>query len=218
MLPLPWGLVVPLKPLDRAKTRLSPFAADARADLALAFAADVVAAGLACPQVREVVVVTDDPVARRRLAGPGVRVVPEAPASGLNPALARGAALLRADDAGLGVAAVPADLPALRPDDLGAALLQVGAGGRGLVADAEGSGTTLLAAGPGVDLDPRYGAGSCHRHLASGAVALVAPPGLRRDVDTPDDLAAALRLGVGPRTAAVVAALTSPPDRPDAAG
>lgn len=59
---------------------------------------------------------------------------------------------------------------------------------------------------PGVPLDPRFGAGSAAAHAASGARAVTAGvPTLRRDVDTPDDLAAAIALGVGPRTAQLVA-------------
>ncbi|CAM5411199.1 Phosphoenolpyruvate guanylyltransferase [Streptomyces griseoloalbus] len=56
-----WTLVIPLKPLALAKSRLSDTAADGlRPGLALAFAQDTVAAALACLAVRDVAVVTDD--------------------------------------------------------------------------------------------------------------------------------------------------------------
>lgn len=56
-----WTLVIPLKALTRAKSRLSDTAADGlRPGLALAFAQDTVAAALACAAVRDVAVVTDD--------------------------------------------------------------------------------------------------------------------------------------------------------------
>src|SRR5690606_22678568 len=59
-----WTLVVPLKPLAQAKSRLSDTADDGlRPGLALAFAQDTVAAALACPPVRDVVVVTNDALA-----------------------------------------------------------------------------------------------------------------------------------------------------------
>jgi 2-phospho-L-lactate guanylyltransferase len=195
-----WGLVVPVKRLALAKTRLSSYGDTARQELALAFALDVVAAGLAASSVTDVVVVSDDERARAVLADAGARVVADAPDAGLNPALEHGAAQLAP---GLGVATVSADLPALRPEDLDAALAAVPAGGRGFVSDVGGTGTTLLAAAPGVRLSPAYGAGSRDVHVRSGAVELPAAPGLRLDVDTPEDLAAALRLGVGPATAAV---------------
>ena len=53
---------------------------------------------------------------------------------------------------------------------------------------------------------PLFGTRSAQRHRASGAVELRgAWPGLRRDVDTEDDLCAALALGVGPHTRALLA-------------
>ena len=198
-----WGVVVPLKLLDRAKTRLVVGDAHARAELALAFAEDVVAAALACPAVERVVVVTDDPRAAAALAGPRVVVEPDRPGTGLNPAIEHGALGL----AGLAVAALAADLPALRPQELQAALVAVVH--RGFVPDAGRAGTTLLAAVAGVALAPAYGLGSRRLHLDSGAVELAAGATLRRDVDTLADLEQALRLGVGARTAAALAGLVA---------
>lgn len=200
-----WGAVVPVKLLSLAKSRLAPYGAEARAELALAFADDVVTAALGCGPVQRVVVVTDDVRAADALRRPGVRVVADLPGAGLNPALAHGAGLLRAGGPALGVVALTSDLPTLRPEDLAGALAQVTA--RAFVADADGVGTTLLAAAAGQDLSPAYGARSAHHHAASGAVPLTAPAALRRDVDSPADLREALRLGVGPRTLAVVQGL-----------
>jgi 2-phospho-L-lactate guanylyltransferase len=100
------------------------------------------------------------------------------------------------------VVALSADLPALRPDELTAALAACGPG-RSFVIDLPGTGTTMLAAGPGVWLDPRFGVGSALAHQASGAVpvTLTGIDSVRRDVDTAADLAQAVGLGVGPRTA-----------------
>jgi 2-phospho-L-lactate guanylyltransferase len=208
-----WGVVVPVKRLDRAKTRLGAYGSALRAELALAFAADVVAAALRCPPVRRVLVVTDDDAAAAVLTGLGALVTPDLPDAGLNPALEHGAALLRAQLPGCGVATVSSDLPCLRPDDLASALLAVHAGGRAFVTDADRQGTTLLAAGPGADLLPAYGDRSRLRHLASGATELPGTPALRRDVDTPQDLQQARALGLGPRTAAVVARLPAVDER-----
>jgi 2-phospho-L-lactate/phosphoenolpyruvate guanylyltransferase len=196
-----WGLVVPVKRLALAKTRLSAYDDTSREDLALAFALDVVAAALVASAVAEVLVVTDDPRAAKELGAAGARVVADVPDAGLNPALEHGASLL---PAGWGAATVSADLPALRPDDLDDALAAVPRDGRGFVADSAGSGTTLLAAAPGVPLAPAYGPGSRAVHLRSGARELPGGAGLRLDVDTPDDLAEAVRLGLGAATAAVV--------------
>lgn len=197
-----WGVVVPVKRLAVAKSRLAAFGDDGRRRLALAFAQDVVRAALACPLVGPVVVVTDDDDAATALTRLGAAVQADGPDAGLNPALDHGAALLRAGDGRLGVAALSSDLPALRADDLAAALGVTAS--RAYVTDADGTGTTLLAAAGGADLRPAFGPGSAALHDASGALRLTGAPGLRRDVDTPADLAEAVLLGVGPSTAAVL--------------
>jgi 2-phospho-L-lactate guanylyltransferase len=203
-------LVVPVKTLARAKSRLADTADDGmRPGLALAFAQDTVAAALACPAVAGVAVVTDDARAGRELAGLGARVVADEPGDGLNAALVHGAAAVRAVRPESAVAALNADLPALRPAELSRVLAAAAQFRRAFLADAAGIGTTLLAAAPGQELLPAFGPDSRARHRASGAVELLltAADSVRQDVDTGADLRAALALGVGPRTAAVAARL-----------
>ncbi|MFC7220927.1 2-phospho-L-lactate guanylyltransferase [Streptomyces polyrhachis] len=205
-----WSLVVPLKPLRSAKTRLAGAVSPAgRALLALAFASDTVAAALACAAVADVTVVTDDPEAAVELAGRGALVVPDSPRGGLNAALAHGARVVRARRPGAPVAALGADLPALRPVELGAVLAAAAPRRRAFLADADGVGTTLLAAAGGVELAPAFGGPSRGGHLASGAreLRLAGVESVRRDVDTAANLRAALALGVGPRTARAVRAV-----------
>ena len=200
----PWGVVVPVKRLAVAKSRLASYGDELRTALALAFAADVVEATLACPLVSGVLVVTDDPQAAQALTALGARVAADDPDAGLNPALDHGVRLLRTAEGPIGVATVSSDLPSLRPGDLADALSLVTRGQRGFVADLAGTGTTLLAAGPGAALTPSYGPASAARHAASGATPLPAGVSLRRDVDTPEDLRDAVRLGVGPHTRALL--------------
>lgn len=205
-----WTLVVPVKPPSRAKSRLADTASDAlRPSLALAFALDTVAAALACPRVRDVAVVTDDGPAGRELAALGARIVAGEPGGGLNPALAHGAAAVRALRPRAALAALNADLPALRPGELARVLDAAAAFPRAFLPDAAEVGTTLLAASPGHELRPAFGADSRARHAASGAVELLPDmvESVRQDVDTGDDLRAALALGTGPRTAAAAARL-----------
>ncbi|MFI8520566.1 2-phospho-L-lactate guanylyltransferase [Streptomyces sp. NPDC085481] len=200
-----WSLVVPLKPLARAKSRLAAAVGGGlRPRFALAFAEDTVAAALACGAVRDVVVVTDDPAASAALAALGARVLSDGPGAGLNAALAHGARAVRAGRPGARVAALNADLPALRPAELRRVLAVAGQFPRAFLADAAEIGTTFLSAGPGAELEPAFGGASRLRHLSSGAVEirLAGVDSVRRDVDTGEDLAAALELGVGPRTAA----------------
>jgi len=208
--PLTWSLVVPVKVLARAKSRLAVLAGPHREALALAMAADTVAAALACPEVGQVIAVTDDATAARALAGLGAVVTGDEPDRGLNPALRHGAALAAARWPGSGIGALAADLPALRPGELSLALRAAERWEHAFVPDAAGSGTTLYAARPGARFRPRFGPRSAARHRAAGAVELSLPglASLRQDVDRPPDLNAASDLGVGPRTAAVAARLS----------
>jgi 2-phospho-L-lactate guanylyltransferase len=207
--PLTWSLVVPVKVLARAKSRLAVLAGPHRAALALAMAADTVAAALACPAVGQVIAVTDDPEAARVLADLGAVVTGDEPGRGLNPALRHGAALAAARWPGAGVGALAADLPALRPAELDLGLRAAARWEYAFVPDAAGSGTTLYTARPGARFLPRFGPRSAEQHRAAGAaeLSLAGLASLRRDVDQPADLSAAADLGVGPRTAAVAALL-----------
>ncbi|MFG3247335.1 2-phospho-L-lactate guanylyltransferase [Streptomyces sp. NPDC048187] len=205
-----WTLVVPVKTLARAKSRLADTAHDGvRPGLALAFAQDTVAAALACPAVADVAVVTDDARAARELAALGAGVVADEPDGGLNAALTHGASVVRASRPDSPLAALNADLPALRPVELARVLAAAAQFPRSFLPDAAGIGTTLLAVAPGHELTPAFGKDSRSRHRASGAVELRphAVDSVRQDVDTGDDLRSALTLGVGPRTAAVAARL-----------
>jgi len=229
--------VLPVKVLAQAKSRLAVLAGERRHELALALASDTVSAVVGCPEVARVIVVTSDPVAGPRLAALGALIIPELighpvdpsreSADGsqhaLNAALLGGAAVAARRWPGTGLAALTADLPALRPGELARALraaaLRAAAGhripnavftpGAAFVPDAAGVGTTLYAAAPGGEFRPMYGGASRARHAAAGAVELTLDgiDGLRQDVDTPDDLRAAVALGVGPRTAEVAAEL-----------
>lgn len=150
-----WTLVVPVKPLARAKSRLSDTADDGvRPGLALAFAQDTVAAALACPAVADVAVVTDDARAGRELAALGAGIVADEPGGGLNAALAHGAAVVRAARPEIPVAALNADLPALRPAELARVLAAATQFPRSFLPDAAGIGTTLLAVAPGGNWPP----------------------------------------------------------------
>lgn len=207
-----WSLVVPLKPLAVAKSRLAPIAGAVRPALALAFALDTVSAALRCAGVADVTVVTDDPVAGAEVAALGAFVVADAPAAGLNAALRHGAERVRKRQAGAAVGALNGDLPALRPAELAAVLREAARlPGRAFLADAAGVGTTLLTASPGVPLSPGFGGSSRARHLASGAreIALPDVESVRRDVDTGADLDRARALGVGPHTARLLPAWTA---------
>lgn len=198
-----WAVVVPVKELPVAKTRLG--LPDARREaLALAMAADVVRAAVACDVVDGVVVVTNDVRAAAALEPLGARIAADVSDAGLNPALLDGARWARALWPRHGVAALASDVPCVLPAELAGALREAASFDRAVHPDARGDGTTLLTARGGVDLDPRYGTSSRHAHVAAGARQLQPRATLARDVDTRADLDAAVALGVGPATAAAL--------------
>ena len=206
-----WSLVVPVKTLVAAKTRLAGVAGPHRADLAVAVACDTVSAALACPLVARVIVVTADPAAALPLAALGADVVTD-PDRGLNTALRTGAAhalLLAPGDA---IGALQADLPALRPAELTTVLTAAEGHDQSFLPDVVGIGTTFYGVRPGVPFTPGFGGESRarHLHLGSKALDLHDVDSVRQDVDTPDDLRTAIALGLGPHTTAVVARLRLP--------
>jgi 2-phospho-L-lactate guanylyltransferase len=202
------GLIIAVKRLDAAKTRLaSAFAPGTRVGVVLAMLIDTVTAASAVAAVRQITVVTPDNAAAAAVRELGARVItdptPRGHADPLNNALSLGEAAIRGETPNIVV--LQGDLPALRSAELAEAIAEARGNARSYVTDRHGTGTSALFAF-GVPLDPRFGTDSAQRHADSGAVELTtAWPGLRSDIDTPDDLATALRLGVGPMTAAAIA-------------
>jgi len=207
-----WSVVVPVKGRPGAKSRLGDV--PDREQLAEALALDTVAALLAAPAVGRVYVVTPDLSVARRMEALGAEVVPEDRAENdpLNAAVRRGLAVARTDPHAHR-AVITGDLPELTPGDVDQALRLASAHRRSMIPDAEGTGTTALFALAGVRLTPRFGAGSRAAHEADGHVPLPLPAAarIRRDVDTADDLAEALRLGAGVHTRAALAVAAQRP-------
>ncbi|GAA1858709.1 2-phospho-L-lactate guanylyltransferase [Microbacterium koreense] len=197
-----WILVIPVKDPTRGKTRLNVDGVD-RVALARALAADTIAAAAACDEVAQIVVVGDDgSVVLDSLEVRGLRFVPEGERRGLDAAVATGVTAFPDRPR----AALLGDLPALDPTDLARALRAARTLARAVVPDAEGTGSTLVTAGPGVTWESSFGDGSFARHRDLGCVPVAMDAAtLRRDIDTADHLAEAQRLGLGPRTAALLA-------------
>jgi 2-phospho-L-lactate guanylyltransferase len=203
--PVPYVVLLPLKPRGRGKSRLGDLPRD---ELAAAFALDTATACLATPSVRQVLVVTDDAGFASRLAALGCGSIPDGVSHDLNASLTLAAIEAERRWPDLVPVAMCADLPCLQADDLEAALCQRPGRPR-FVADASGRGTTLYTASL-EEFAPRFGLRSAALHAEAGAWPVEGElAGLRHDVDDVDDLEAAVRLGLGPHSAAAVAALPS---------
>lgn len=203
------GLVIAVKRLAAAKTRLAPvFSASTRERVVVAMLIDTITAASAVPAVRSITVVTPDEGAAEAADRLGARVLTDPTPDGhrdpLNNAIAAAEAEVRRETPN--VLVLQGDLPALQTHELAAAVADARRHPRSFVGDRHGSGTSALLSF-GVALNPQFGADSAQRHRSSGALELTgAWPGLRCDIDTPDDLLVARRLGVGAATAAAIGA------------
>ena len=200
-----WTIIVPVKPAAVGKSRLTDVGTDREA-LARAIALDTVAAAAAATLVARVIVVTDDEGVRAEFRRSRiVEVLPEGDIRGLDAAIALGAAVAGQSTAR---AALLGDLPALLSADLDEALELAASVERGLVPDAETTGSTLVTARAGAVWVSAFGEDSAARHRLLGCtdLAVERDSTLRRDVDTAAQLTQAVALGVGAHTSAVLAA------------
>jgi 2-phospho-L-lactate guanylyltransferase len=201
------GLIIAVKRLAAAKTRLAPvFSAPTRGNVVLAMLVDTLTAAARVSALRSITVITPDETAAAAAAKLGAEVLvdptPEGDADPLNNAIAAAERVVAESSSNIVV--LQGDLPALQTQELAEAIAAARHHHRSFVADRLGTGTAALCAF-GAALDPQFGADSSARHRRSGAIELTgAWPGLRCDVDTPADLAAARRLGVGAATARAV--------------
>jgi 2-phospho-L-lactate guanylyltransferase len=196
------GLIIAVKRLTVAKTRLAPvFSAPTRERVVLAMLLDTLAAAVKVTSLRGITVVTPDEVAAEAARQLGAEILvdptPDGHPDPLNNAIAAAeTAISTSPDPPPNIAVLQGDLPALQPQELTQAI--------SFVSDRQGSGTVALFAF-GSKLEPAFGSDSAQRHSRSGAVELRGPwPGMRCDIDTPEDLQVARRLGVGAATTQAV--------------
>jgi 2-phospho-L-lactate guanylyltransferase len=180
------------------KTRLDA-PRGARRDLSLAMLADVLAAVIATGSA---IVVTGDADGAALARELGAGVVPD-PGAGQGPAVQ--AALVGVDGPAL---VVNADVPCVVPADLRALAGAVPEHGIALVEALDGT-TNALGLSSADLFHPLYGPNSAGRfHALDVETVSVVVPNLADDVDTMADLER-LQLRCGPRTQAVLAALST---------
>ena len=169
-------------------------------------AADTLTALLATPEVLKVSVLSrrSEPLVPASLARAVDIVVQPERLSSLDQALAW--FISKHTDGSTCLAVVVADLPALQPESMTHVLNDATRHRVAMVADAQGTGTTILTTRDPTQLRTHFGEGSAAVHRAAGAVAIFGAPDTRCDVDTADDLARAREIGLGAHTLALLAA------------
>jgi 2-phospho-L-lactate guanylyltransferase len=186
--------IVPVKPLRRGKSRLSPvLTEEERADLNRRLLMHTVDTLKSIAEIEHVLVISRDPAALALSREHGARTVQENGAPHLNVALAR-ATLVAKNYATRGVLIVPADLPLITPEDVRLMLEKVQDPPVVVVApDRRQQGTNALLVCPAGLIEYDFGPGSfkrhCERARAAGArLEILELPSLELDMDLPEDL------------------------------
>jgi 2-phospho-L-lactate guanylyltransferase len=189
-------VLIPLKRLDAAKTRLAPaLTNDERGRLMAGMLAGVARAAVRARAGR-VALASSDPGAPQLAGRLGIECVSD---GGLpwNEGLVHARSLL--DRPAAAVLYLAGDLPLLDAADV-TALVEAGGEGTAVIGRAHDGGTNALWVCPATAVVPAFGAaGSASVHAARArehglAAVVVDRPGIAHDVDTPADLAAVRRL------------------------
>jgi 2-phospho-L-lactate/phosphoenolpyruvate guanylyltransferase len=189
-----WALI-PMKSLDRAKSRLAPVLDRAeRRALAAAMLQDVLERTLQCPDVAGVAVITADSAVARMLRQWPVRLIIERTSGGHSPAVRYACARLGAAGAD-SVLVISADVPTIRENEL-TQLVRAAARSPAVViaADRHGAGSNGLVLSPPDAIVPHFGPDSLRRHCEAAArsgltATTLQLPGIALDIDEPADLA-----------------------------
>lgn len=181
-----WTAILPLKLGGERKSRLAPrLTPDQRVRLSDHMAAIVLHCLRTSPLIRRVILLAPVTI-------PGDAEWRRDEGRGLNAELTA----LRAGLGDVSLLVVHGDLPLLAPQDIDA-LVAAADKGCALAPDRHGSGTNALAVAQGFPLDFAFGVNSCalHRQGARGKATVVRRPGLMMDIDTTEDLDAAMVAG-----------------------
>jgi 2-phospho-L-lactate/phosphoenolpyruvate guanylyltransferase len=191
-------VVMPVKDLPDAKQRLASILnAKEREELFRAMLQDVLSALVASAELAGILLITRDPEARRLAKHYGARVLLEEENRGHTAASSLGARTL-AREGIAGMVQLPADIPLVTPEDIGALLHPHGeAPAVTLAPSRDERGSNAVACSPPDLLPLRFGDDSFFPHVLRARALGIEPqivrrPGLALDVDTPDDLAAFL--------------------------
>lgn len=211
MAPTSWTVIIPVKDLSRAKSRMAD-GRPAPSALAKAFLNDVLTAVRPCPLVDQIIVATGDLEAMVIAKAHGAAPIDDSDHPGIN----AGATWAARDAApGNGIAVIVSDLPRLTATAVTRALMLAATHPVSFVTDLQGTGTTMWLAHTPEAMPPAFGPDSRKAHVAAGAVDLFERYGdetllpARADADTPEHLGGSVG---GPLGEFTQRALDSAPD------
>jgi 2-phospho-L-lactate guanylyltransferase len=186
--------VVPIKDTAQSKQRLAGLLpAERRRALALAMAEDVLGALAQVRELAGVLVVTTDSAAAALATRFGARVSNAHAREGHTTAVTGAARRLAAD--GIGMLALPGDIPLVEADDIRTLLAAHGPSPAFTIAPAHDElGSNAVLCTPADTVALRFGDNSFFPHLAAARANGIEPVVLQLsrialDIDTPDDLA-----------------------------
>lgn len=202
MVPATTALLVPVKDLTRAKSRLAPLLSEAeRRHLAEVMLEGTLRAVCAVPGDYRRVVVTNYAPAVALAETLGMDVLRETEQHSESHSVDAASAALQQEGV-QGVLRVPLDLPLVQAADLVAVLAAAVQGARAvLVPSLSGTGTNALYRSPPTLFPSHFGQGSLALHeaearRATGAVAILRRDGLALDIDDPADVRELMGRGV----------------------
>jgi 2-phospho-L-lactate guanylyltransferase len=188
--------VIPVKPLNRAKSRLEKvLSPDQRAALAEMLFRQVLSVALSSNRIGGALVISRDTRAIGIARDLGAKTIQESGQSDLNPALERATQVLTSWRASA-MLILPADLPLIHVDDINA-MVDAGRDGDSVViaTDRHEDGTNAMFVRPPGLIQYTYGKESYRKHVlqarAAGAkVTIYESERLQLDIDEPSDLEA----------------------------
>ena len=197
-------VLLPVKGFSDAKQRLAPALKPAeRSALARAMLTDVLTAISGSHSTERAIVITASAEIRDLSLDFGFEVVEESIAAGHSAAVNRMTFELRTVASRM--LSIASDLPMLRAEEIDG-VLDADCEGLALIPSRDETGTNGVLMQPGCRIEMDYGTDSLHRHLASAQacrlrVDVLDIPGIRFDIDTPQDLFELIEAGpVGTRT------------------
>ena len=190
--------VVPVKDTRKAKQRLAGILPGARRqELALAMVEDVLTALARVRELAGIFVVTDDPAAAAIATSHGAHIARDGAGDGHTGAVAAAARRLTAE--GVGMLALPGDIPLVQDEDIRQLIavhrVGVARGARTftIVPARDDRGSNAVVCSPATAVPLRFGDDSFWPHLAAAQACGIEPrvvrlPRIALDIDTPDDV------------------------------